>query len=172
MAQALDNPTRPGSSTGEQRAYMMRLAHQRGMNVDDVRDMTPEHCVRSLRNLSKIEASVLIDALKEGKQPDYSRRPKWSRKPKTARPPRLPQGVVRMPTIEQLNMDMQLVEWLAAAWKTTVGGVEQWLAKRHYKSHGGPMHVIRTAGDCVERIELMKAVRFRTENAARIRHAM
>ncbi len=171
MQATRDNPAARGSSTCEQRGYIVRLAHQRGMDVGDVRQMAPPHCGESLRNLSKLEASVLIDALKNGTQPDYSKRPRWSRGPKNDRPRRLPKGVARQPTIDQLEMDRELVEWLAHHYGTTVGGIEKKLATKHYRSHGGPMNVIRTSSDCVERIELMKAIKAKAIAAAEKRRA-
>ncbi|MFH1417297.1 MAG: hypothetical protein ABII12_03310 [Planctomycetota bacterium] len=152
------NPTKPGTSTPSQRKYIVMLVHQRGMDVDDARDLAPEHCKRSLRNLSLIEASALIEALKAGRHPDYAQRPQW-RKPAKPRPPRLQKGVARMPTFEQLELNRELTEWLARHYGKSVKQVEAWLAKRKYKTHGGPMHIIRTSDDCKERIELLKAVR-------------
>ena len=161
-------PWEPGSSTPDQRGYIVRLAHQRGMDVDDAREMAPEHCNNSLRKLSLIEASALIDALKAGKLPNYAERPR-GRRPAKPRPPRLPQGVARLATWEQLELNRELTEWFARHYGKTVKEVEAWLATKHYKTHGGPMNIIRTSDDCKERIELLKAVRIKASKAAKNR---
>ncbi len=149
-------PWEPCSSTPKQRQYIVQLVRQRGMGVVDAREMAPAHCDKSLRKLSLIEASTMIDAIKAGKEPDYTKRPQRTQ-PAKERPPRLPKGVARMATWKQSEFNRRLTEWLAREYGMTVKQFEdEKMAKCHYRTHGGPMHKILSSDDCRLRIEVLK----------------
>lgn len=142
--------------TPGQRRKLFVLADERGMSIDDVRDMTP---AGSISALSRAEAAALLDRLSGGADFQEHRR---------ARPrgPRRPKGVSAMATdaqrskIESLRIDL---EW-------TPEGLVGFLSERHY-SHGGPMAnagqlAILTTADGIEVIELLKSVVGRQATAA------
>lgn len=145
------------TATPAQISCLWSLARQRGLDADELRAMTPHGSVRSL---TIAEASALIDRLKGHQSPSREGGGSLPR-------PRAIPGIARQPAIEQLILDGSLVRWIAQRYHKTIKEVEAWLATRHYRSHGGPMNLIRTSADCVERIELLKAVKAKAERAAR-----
>jgi len=137
--------------TPPQRRALFAAAGDRGLSIDDIRDMTP---AGSISALSRAQASDLLDRINSGTDFDQRRR----RRP---RGPRRPKGVFAMASpaqrakIKSLRIDL--------GW--TAEGLVGFLADRHY-SHGGPMSKILTTADASEVIELLKAV-MRKQVAAR-----
>lgn len=151
------------NATPKQIGYLWGLARKRGIDGSLLREMTP---AGSISKMNTVQASILIDALKCGKPPDYSRRPSGYHKRTPARPrPRLPSGVARMSTLEADLLRAKLIDEVRGLCGWSLARMEAWMAARHYKSHGGPMNVVRTTTDHVECIELLKAVRGRGQRA-------
>ena len=138
--------------TPPQRRALFAAAGDRGLSIDDIRDMTP---AGSISALTRAQASDLLDRVNAGKDFDERRR-------KRPRGPRRPKGVFAMASpaqrakIEALRIDL--------GW--TPDGLAGFLAERHY-SHGGSMSKILTTADASEIIELLKAVLNRQRAAAR-----
>ena len=88
-------------------------------------------------------------------------------------PRRATPGVARIPNDDMELADTACVEWLCRHWLRKDTGrpwtvkqfEDEFMAARHYRSHGGPMNRIDSMSDLVERRELFKALRIRTENA-------
>lgn len=184
---SLQPPASPPPISPGQRNYIFLLAAQRGMDVDDVRAMTPE---KHVSRLTGPQAMELINALKFGRAPDYQRGSQWGRRPRRpssrvgrivadvraatgrrppftrrsaigtqrTRPPgRKPIDIYSLPSSEAMDLRCDLVDQLAAVYGQSAGEVETWLGTRHY-SHGGPMNVVFTSTDCEEAIELLKVI--------------
>ncbi len=140
--------------TDAHRRMIFRLKTDRGLTIDDVRDMTP---AGSISMLTKFQATSLIDALKTGKPVDYSKR---SRIPAERRSKRRPKNVFAMASDAQRNT----IEALRIELGWSKEHLHDWLSKRHHKD-GRPMTEIQSSGDAVAVIELLKAVRIRQHRA-------
>jgi len=146
--------------------YIFNLARQRGMDVDEVRAMTPNG---SISKMSTQEASILIDALKRGVPPDYSQRPRgYHKRPVATRRPRKRKGVVRYPSTEQAKLWCDLVKEIRTMWGWTSAEMGKWLSKRRFKG-GGPMNRPISSNDIVEGIEFLKIVRIKARRAIQSR---
>lgn len=163
-------------------------ARDKGISPDLVRSMTPSG---SVGMLTKDQATILIDAMIKGQAPDYSQPPPRhfspgavapaSRRCDLARPSVAPAnsrcprkrgtpGIFRFVSEEQADADTAYVEYFLRKWRHkdgsawTIQEFNDWMATRHY-SHGGPMNEIKSSADAVERRELFKAMKDKTEAA-------
>lgn len=140
--------------TAKQRCKLFGLAKEKSLSHAALRQMTP---AGSVAKLTIVEAAVLIDAVQAGKSPDYGKPPRVPRNKRKRRP----KGVAGIATDAQLaKIDALRID---LGW--TVAGLKEWLSKRHYKTHGGTMDVIRSSDDAKEVIELLKAVIERSRKA-------
>ncbi len=166
----------------KQTSFIFGLARRRGLDIDAVRAMTPQG---SVKKMSALEASVLIDAMQQGDAPDYSKPPRGYHKKRLKKVKRrAPKNVVRPPTPDQMSMWEALLDKLAENGErnrqlrirldkprngddapVTAARVLKWLGKRHYATHGGAMNRMLTSDDCKECIELLKAVIGRSRKA-------
>lgn len=150
--------------TPAQNRHIFALKRERGLSLDDLRDMTP---AGSISMLTRAQANVLIDALKTGKSPDYNKRSSFPRQREGQG--RRPKGVASMITDAQRQKVRALrleLGWSAEALKT-------WLSSRRF--HGEDRYLIHavSADDVSFIIELLKRVRDKTEEACdrRAQHA-
>lgn len=153
MMAAPQQPVLDGPITPVQRRALFAAAKGHGLDIDDLRAMTP---AGSISALSRSEAFAVLDRVNSGTAYDERRR-------RRQRGPRRPKGVFAMVTaaqsakIEALRLDL--------AWSPE--GLAGFLAERHY-SHGGPMSKILTTADASAVIELLKSV-IKRQAAARSR---
>jgi hypothetical protein len=133
----------------EQRTAIFAAARRLGMEINDVRALTP---AGSVSQLTYAQASDILDSLNRGSGYQHPRAYK--------RPPRRPKGVYRMVTPEQLGK----IEALRIELGWEPDKLQAWLAKRHYED-GRPMTRIDSTADGVAVIELLKGVQGRQETA-------
>ncbi|MFO0972392.1 MAG: hypothetical protein U1A27_02995 [Phycisphaerae bacterium] len=119
----VDGTIRPG-----QRKALFALAATLGLDIDELRDLTP---ARSISKLTVAQAAELLDRLRGG-GPNCSRQPAKRR----------PAGVIVMVTDAQLAR----IDALRRELRWTRAGLGQFLSQRTHE-HGGPMNVIRTTKD-------------------------
>lgn len=109
--------------TDAQRRKLFALARERGLDLDDLRAMTPAGSISLLRI---DQAAELIDRI-EG-------RPNPAPPPRTAhRRPRLPAGVIRLATAEQRAEIDRLAEAISAHYGWTRADLEAWLQPRRHR---------------------------------------
>ncbi len=107
--------------TAAQRCKIFAIAKQRGKSTDDIRAMTP---AGSISMLTCVQAAVLIDALEQGKSPDYDKVP---RVPASKRK-RRPKGVFAIARDEQRKKIYALANEIGF----DGDDLDEWLSKRHF----------------------------------------
>lgn len=144
--------------TPEQRRALFAAGKARGLDIDDLRAMTP---AGSISLLTRLQASRLIDRLNAGSESSYPKR--------RSRAPRRPKGIHAIATPSQRNK----IEALRIDLGWTPGNLGKWLSGRHHV-HGRPMATLRegaytlnidSTADASAVIELLKAVLAKTERA-------
>lgn len=140
--------------TPAQRSKIFAVAKQRGLSIDDVRDMTP---AGSVSMLTKVQAAALIDALEKGQSPDYARAA--TKRPRRDRPA---EGSIRLVSDAQRNT----IESLRRDCGFTEASFQTWLSQRSFNDRR-PLTDMKTSGDAIFIIELLKRVRDKQRNAQR-----
>lgn len=125
-----------------QRAALFAIGTARGLDIDDLRAMTPKG---SISALSFAEASALLSRLNAGTEFAHPRPP--------ARQPRRPKGVYAFRTAAQLRK----IEALRIELGWTPEGLDGFLASRKFRD-GRPMNSIASTSDGRDAIELLKHV--------------
>jgi len=144
--------------SADQRRAIFAAGKAHGLDIDDLRAMTP---AGSISLLTRLQASRLIDRLNAGSENAYPKR--------RSRTPRRPKGIHAFATPSQLNK----IKVLRIDLGWTPERLGEWLSKRHH-DHGRPMatvgggayHLnIDSTADASAVIELLKAVLAKTERA-------
>lgn len=144
--------------TPEQRRALFAAGKARGLDIDDLRALTP---AGSISLLTRLQASRLIDRLNAGSESAYPKR--------RSRAPRRPKGIHAIATPSQRNK----IEALRIDLGWTPEHLGKWLSERHH-AHGRPMATLRegaytlnidSTADASAVIELLKAVLAKTERA-------
>lgn len=169
-AQAVTNPPFPTAGPGvkptdfglpitpDQRRALFAAGKAHGLDIDDLRAMTP---AGSISLLTRLQASRLIDRLNAGSENAYPKRRSCS--------PRRPKGVYALSSPQQrLKIHSLRIE---IGWSPEHLG--EWLSQRHH-DHGRPMATLRdgtytlnidSTADASAVIELLKAVLAKTKRA-------
>ncbi len=132
-----------GPISGPQRRALFAIAKARGLEIDDLRAMTP---LDSISKLSRAEAAELLQRLNAGSDYDHPR-------PAKPREKRRPKGVYRIVTDRQLRfIEAQRVDlgWPREKRVEFLGG------RRH--ADGRTLTSIMSTADANTVIELLKAV--------------
>lgn len=134
--------------TPDQRKALFAAAKVRGMDIDDLRAMTP---LGSISALTIRQAAELLDRVNAGTKYERPRRP---------RPPRRAKGVYALPTATQRAK----IEGIREALGWTKEGLAEFLTGRRYE-HGGPMSEMLTSRDARDVIQLLNRVLAGTQTA-------
>ena len=135
--------------TPDQRKALFAAGKARGLDIDDLRQLTP---AGSISSLTRLQAAQLIERLNAQGEHPYPKR--------HSRSPRRPKGVYRLSTASQRNK----IEALRINLGWTPEGLQGWLAERHHVD-GRPMTKIDSTADAAAVIELLKAVLVKTDRA-------
>ena len=135
--------------TAEQRRAIFAAGKSRGLDIDDLRQLTP---AGSISALTRLQATELLQRLNAHGEHPYPKR--------HSRAPRRPKGVYAIPTGSQLNK----IEALRIELGWTPEGLQGWLAERHHVD-GRLMTKIDSTTDAAAVIELLKAVLVKTDRA-------
>jgi len=138
--------------------HIFLLARQRGLDVDAVRDMTPKG---SVRQVTRIQAAVLIGALDSGTSPDYSQTPKVPRQRKRRRA-----GIIPIDAIDITEGQRAMIQALQIDMGWTDERLREWLGQRHFRD-GRQMTQMQGREDAQDVIELLKHVVHRHQAAQR-----
>jgi len=139
-----------GPATMAQKKAIFAAARARGLDIDDVRALTPR---RSVSKLSIREAAALLDRLNAGTACERTGR----------RSPRRPRGVIAMPSPAQLAK----IEGLRESLGWSREGLASFLSERHF-DHGGSMDKILTSRDA-QGVALLLLDVLARKNAAKAR---
>lgn len=139
--------------TAAQRRALFAAARERGLTIDDLRDMTP---AGSISALTRGQASDLLDGLNRGT--DYAH----PRKRRPSSRPRRPKCVYGIATDAQRRK----IESLRIQLGWTLEGLQGFLSERHF-SDGRVMTRIDSTSDGRDVIELLKGVRDRSRKGSR-----
>lgn len=134
--------------TAKQRKALFGIMEARGLDLDDLRAMTPNN---SVSKMSVVEAGRVLDRLNAGTK--FQRDAHDSKRPN--RKPRAPRGVIRLVSHAQRGE----IERLRVQLGWTAQGLHDFLAERHYSydcSRG--MSDMQTARDAHQVIELLKHI--------------
>src|ERR1043166_5041149 len=131
-----------GGITPAQTRAIFAAARRIGMELDDVRAMTPGG---SIKLLSRLQASDLLDRLNASTEYQHPR--------KSPRAPRRPKSVYRIATPPQLAK----IESLRIELDWTSEGLTGWLSERHH-GDGRAMTDIQSSSDRQAVVQLLKAV--------------
>jgi hypothetical protein len=144
---------RPGSITPRQKQSLIMAAKAQGLDVDALRDMTPQ---RSLRKLSSAEASAMLARFGR----DMPAPPGKAPAPYAGRPA---PGVHRMITPEHVQHIERLMR---DVWPGDPESAERWLYRRFGVSHVRGLETPTNAGLAIGALKQMLAAARRRANKA------
>lgn len=157
MTAALRQHKGPPLLTEAQRRAIFRAMNAKGLDIDDIRAMTP---ARSISALTVPEASELLDKLNAGTA--YQRRRGSGDRQSSGFVPRRPRrSAMTIAMVSQAQRDLICAIRMEIGW--TEAQLADWLSKRHYHYDSTrTMDRFDSSADAVAVIELLKQVRDRT----------